>query len=67
MEVMNWVLEIMEKMVYIMEVGDWIVNKLINKNICLNCGLGFKVFWEEEIGFYYDLFDKIDFKLLKVI
>ncbi len=53
-----------------MQAGDWIVNKLTNKNVTqnsLNCGLGFKAFWEEETGFHYDLFDKIDPKLSKVI
>lgn len=50
-----------------MEAGDWIVNKLTNKNVRSNCGLGFKAFWEEETGFHYDLFDKIDPKLSKVI
>ncbi len=60
MEVMNRAPEIMEKTAYIMEAGDWIVNKLTNKNVRSNCGLGFKAFWEEETGFHYDLFDKID-------
>lgn len=67
MEVMNRAPEIMEKTAYIMEAGDWIVNKLTNKNVRSNCGLGFKAFWEEETGFHYDLFDKIDPKLSKVI
>ena len=31
MEVMNRAPEIMEKTAYIMEAGDWIVNKLTNK------------------------------------
>lgn len=67
MEVMNRAPEIMEKTAYIMEAGDWIVNKLTNKNVRSNCGLGFKAFWEEETGFHYDLFDKVDPKLSKVI
>ena len=33
MEVMNRAPEIMEKTAYIMEAGDWIVNKLTNKNV----------------------------------
>ncbi len=41
MEVMNRAPEIMEKTAYIMEAGDWIVNKLTNKNVRSNCGLGF--------------------------
>lgn len=67
MEVMNQAPEIIEKTAYIMEAGDWIVNKLTNKNIRSNCGLGYKSFWEETAGFHYDLFDKIDSKLSEVI
>ncbi|HFG9105874.1 TPA: ribulokinase [Staphylococcus argenteus] len=67
MEVMNQAPEIIEKTAYIMEAGDWIVNKLTNKNIRSNCGLGYKSFWEENVGFHYDLFDKIDPKLSEVI
>lgn len=50
-----------------MEAGDWIVNKLTGQNVRSNCGLGFKSFWEENEGFHYDLFDKVDDQLSDVV
>ncbi|WP_305109607.1 peptide chain release factor-like protein, partial [Staphylococcus aureus] len=41
----------LQKLGQIMEAGDWIVNKIANKNVRSNSGLGFKAFWEEETGF----------------
>ncbi|MBO1199238.1 ribulokinase [Staphylococcus simiae] len=67
MEVMNQAPEVMEVTDNIMEAGDWIVNKLTGDNVRSNCGLGFKSFWEEEAGFHYDLFDKVDKNLSQVV
>jgi hypothetical protein len=46
---------------------DWIVNKLTGQNVRSNCGLGFKSFWEENEGFHYDLFDKVNDQLSDVV
>lgn len=67
MEVMNKAPEVLEATYAIMDAGDWIVNKLTSQNIRSNCGLGFKSFWEEENGFHYDLFDKINQTLSDVV
>lgn len=67
MEVMNQAPEVLEVTENIMEAGDWIVNRLTDKNIRSNCGLGFKSFWEETSGFHYDLFDEIDPQLSKIV
>ncbi|MDT0695986.1 ribulokinase [Mammaliicoccus sciuri] len=67
MEVMNKAPEVINETYAIMDAGDWIVNKLTNQNIRSNCGLGFKSFWEEENGFHYDLFDKVDASLSNVV
>ncbi|UXU49638.1 ribulokinase [Staphylococcus arlettae] len=67
LEVNNKAPEVMAATSYIMEAGDWIVNKLTGRNIRSNCGLGFKSFWEEEEGFHYDLFDKVDGELSEIV
>ncbi|EJJ6354944.1 ribulokinase [Staphylococcus pseudintermedius] len=67
MEVMYEAPEVMEVTRNIMEAGDWIVNQLIGDNIRSNCGLGFKAFWEEKIGFHYDLFDQVDPNLSTIV
>ena len=67
MEVMNKAPEVLEKTANIMEAGDWIVNKLTGQNVRSNCGLGFKSFWEENEGFHYDLFDKVNDQLSDVV
>lgn len=67
LEVNNKAPEVMAATSYIMEAGDWIVNKLTGRNIRSNCGLGFKSFWEEDEGFHYDLFDKVDADLSDIV
>ena len=67
LEVNNKAPEVMAATSYIMEAGDWIVNKLTGRNIRSNCGLGFKSFWEEEEGFHYDLFDNVDVDLSDIV
>ncbi|WP_436953237.1 ribulokinase [Staphylococcus shinii] len=67
MEVNNKAPEVMAVTANIMEAGDWIVNRLTGQNVRSNCGLGFKSFWEEETGFHYDLFDKVDSDLSDIV
>lgn len=67
LEVKYEVLEIFRRVWYIMEVGDYIISILINLNIWLNCGIGFKGFWDNEVGFNYDFFYSVDFDLFKIV
>ncbi|MDI9231962.1 ribulokinase [Staphylococcus caprae] len=67
MEVKNKAPEVMDVTQNIMEAGDWIVNQLTGQNVRSNCGLGFKSFWEENEGFHYDLFDKVDGELSAIV
>ncbi|OHO68551.1 ribulokinase [Staphylococcus sp. HMSC036D05] len=67
MEVKNKAPEVMNVTQNIMEAGDWIVNQLTGQNVRSNCGLGFKSFWEENEGFHYDLFDKVDDELSAIV
>ncbi|MGO2109560.1 MAG: ribulokinase, partial [Staphylococcus equorum] len=67
MEVNNKTPEVIAESAYIMEAGDWIVNRLTDQNVRSNCGLGFKSFWEADTGFHYDLFDKVDNDLSKIV
>lgn len=52
---------------YIMEAGDWVVSKLVNDNIRSNCARGYKSFWNEEDGFDFSFFEKIDKDLPNII
>ncbi|SCS20788.1 ribulokinase [Staphylococcus caeli] len=67
MEVHHKAPEVMAETAYIMEAGDWIVNRLTDKNVRSNCGLGFKAFWEASTGFHYDLFDKVNSDLSEIV
>ncbi|WP_404340720.1 ribulokinase [Staphylococcus equorum] len=67
MEVNNKAPEVIAESAYIMEAGDWIVNRLTDQNVRSNCGLGFKSFWEADTGFHYDLFDKVDNDLSTIV
>ncbi|MEB7690513.1 ribulokinase [Staphylococcus equorum] len=67
MEVNNKAPEVIAESAYIMEAGDWIVNRLTDQNVRSNCGLGFKSFWEADTGFHYDLFDKVDNDLSNIV
>ncbi|WP_436862828.1 ribulokinase [Staphylococcus caeli] len=67
MEVYHKAPEVMAETAYIMEAGDWIVNRLTDKNVRSNCGLGFKAFWESSTGFHYDLFDKVNSDLSAIV
>ncbi|HLR19056.1 MAG TPA: ribulokinase [Staphylococcus sp.] len=67
MEVNNKAPEVMSITAHIMEAGDWIVNRLTDRNVRSNCGLGFKSFWEASSGFHYDLFDKVDSELSSIV
>ncbi|MFP5163248.1 ribulokinase [Staphylococcus equorum] len=67
MEVNNKAPEVIAESAYIMEAGDWIVNRLTDQNVRSNCGLGFKSFWEADTGFHYDLFVKVDNDLSNIV
>lgn len=67
LEIKNKAPETLEQIAYIMEAGDWVVSKLINENVRSNCARGFKTFWDEENGFYYDFYEKIDKELPAII
>ncbi|RST72775.1 ribulokinase [Siminovitchia acidinfaciens] len=60
LELKNKAPEILKKTAYIMEAGDWIVSRLVHENVRSNCARGFKSFWNEQDGFYYDFFEQID-------
>lgn len=67
LELKNKSPEVLEKADYIMEAGDWVVSNLIEENVRSNCSRGFKAFWNEEYGFSYDFFEKIDKDLPKIV
>src|SRR5699024_11669617 len=50
-----------------MEAGDWIVSTLIQENVRSNCARGFKTFWNEEDGFFYDYYEQLHPKLPSII
>lgn len=59
--------EVLHETAYIMEAGDWIVSNLIDENVRSNCARGFKTFWNEEDGFFYDYYEKLHPNLPNVI
>ena len=59
MKVYNEAPEVIVASKAIMQAGDWIVNRLTGQHVLSNCGIGFKSFWDDEEGFYYDLFADI--------
>src|SRR5699024_11094607 len=63
MELINQAPDVLNETSYIMEAGDWVVSKLINDNVRSNCARGFKTFWNEEEGFFYDYYKKLDSRL----
>src|SRR5699024_2443011 len=67
MELLNNAPEILEETAYIMEAGDWIVSTLIQENVRSNCARGFKTFWNEEDGFFYDYYEQLHPKLPSII
>ncbi|HLR68647.1 MAG TPA: ribulokinase [Virgibacillus sp.] len=67
MELLNNAPEILEETAYIMEAGDWIVSTLIQENVRSNCARGFKTFWNEEDGFFYDYYERLHPKLPSII
>lgn len=67
LELKNKAPDILKETTYIMEAGDWIVSLLVGKNVRSNCARGFKSFWNEENGFEFDFFEKIDDDLSKII
>lgn len=67
MELINDAPNVLKEATYIMEAGDWIVSKLINENVRSNCARGFKTFWNENDGFFYDYYEKVDNRLPTII
>lgn len=67
LEVKHQAPEILKKASYIMEAGDYITCLLTDRNIHSNCGIGFKGFWNEETGFNYNFFKRVDADLPQII
>lgn len=67
LELLNHAPEIIKETTYIMEAGDWVVSKLIKENVRSNCSRGFKTFWNEEEGFFYDFYEKLHSDLPAII
>ncbi|WP_062105473.1 ribulokinase [Bacillus niameyensis] len=67
LELKNKAPDILKEAAYIMEAGDWVVSLLLGKNVRSNCARGFKSFWNEENGFDFDFFEKIDEDLSMII
>jgi len=67
LELINHAPNIVKKAAHIMEVGDWLTSKLIEENVRSNCSRGFKTFWNEEEGFFYEYYKKVDSQLPKII
>src|SRR5699024_4546025 len=67
LELLNHAPDIVKEATYIMEAGDWVVSKLINENVRSNCSRGFKTFWNEEEGFFYDFYEKLHADLPAII
>ncbi|WP_040979293.1 ribulokinase [Oceanobacillus jeddahense] len=67
LEVKNHAPDMLEQATYIMEAGDWVISNLINENVRSNCGRGFKTFWNEDEGFFYDFYEKLDSELPDIV
>ena len=67
LELIHQAPEVLRETAYIMEAGDWIVSNLIDENVRSNCARGFKTFWNEEEGFFYDYYEKLHPDLPNVI
>src|SRR5699024_4665089 len=67
LELINHAPNIVKKAAHIMEVGDLLTSKLIEENVRSNCSRGFKTFWNEEEGFFYEYYKKVDSQLPKII
>ena len=67
LELKNKAPELLSEVAHIMEAGDWVVSTLIKENVRSNCSRGYKSFWNEEQGFFYDFYQAVDAELPLII